>query len=63
MTQEDLGDASKLHATEISHLESGRRNPKFDTYKKVAKGLGIPRWKLMLTAELFELSGKSESAV
>jgi transcriptional regulator with XRE-family HTH domain len=60
MSQEALGHASGLHATEISHLESGRRNPKFDTIRKVTRGLEIPRWQLMWVEELFESEPESE---
>jgi transcriptional regulator with XRE-family HTH domain len=55
LTQEQVADAGGLHSTEISHLEKGRRNPKFDTLKAVAKGLGVPRWYLLATEERIEL--------
>lgn len=55
LTQEQVAHAAGLHHTEISHLEAGRRNPKFDTLKAVAKGLGVPRWHLMATEERIEL--------
>lgn len=60
MTQEDLWRASGLHWTEISHLESGRRNPSLDTIKKLCKGLGVSRWQLIWMEELFELGSESE---
>jgi len=55
LTQEEVAGAGELHPTEISHLEAGRRNPKFNTLKAVAKGLGVPRWHLMATEERIEL--------
>jgi transcriptional regulator with XRE-family HTH domain len=55
LTQEQVAQAGELHFTAISHLESGRRNPKFDTLKAVAKGLGVPRWYLMAKEERIAL--------
>lgn len=59
LTQEQLAEASGLHFTEISHLEAGRRNPKLDTLKAVARGLGVPRWYLMATEERIELKRRA----
>lgn len=55
MTQEDLADLSGLHATAISMLESGHREPRFNTVWQIAKGLEIPRWQLDWMGELLEL--------
>jgi transcriptional regulator with XRE-family HTH domain len=55
LTQEQVAHVGGLHHTEISHLEGGQRNPKLDTLKAVAKGLGVPRWYLMATEERIEL--------
>jgi transcriptional regulator with XRE-family HTH domain len=61
MTQEDLADLTDLHATAISKIESGKRDPRFSTVWRVASGLEIPRWQLELTGELFELEqGESD---
>ncbi|MGN6257994.1 MAG: helix-turn-helix domain-containing protein [Solirubrobacterales bacterium] len=47
LTQEDLSERSGLHITEISRLESGRRNPKLATLDQVAAGLEVPCWCLV----------------
>lgn len=62
LTQDQLADASGLHFTEISHLESGRRNPTFNTLRGVAHGLWVPRWYLFATEEGIELKRRAESA-
>lgn len=59
LTQEQVAATGGLHFTEISHLEAGRRNPKFDTLKAVARGLGVPRWYLMATEERIELKRRA----
>jgi transcriptional regulator with XRE-family HTH domain len=59
LTQEQVAQVANLHHTEISHLESGRRNPKLHTLKAVAKGLGVPRWYLMATEERIELKRRA----
>ena len=59
LTQDEVAQGAGLHYTEISHLESGRRNPKFDTLKAVARGLKVPRWYLMATEERIELKRRA----
>lgn len=54
-TQEELADECGLHATEISHLESGRRNPTLKTTKKLAKAFEVPHWYLMALEERLDL--------
>jgi transcriptional regulator with XRE-family HTH domain len=54
LTQEDLAGRTRLHVTAISKIESGKRDPRFSTVLRVAKGLEIPRWQLEMTGELFE---------
>jgi transcriptional regulator with XRE-family HTH domain len=54
MTQEGLAELTSLHVTAISKIESGKRDPRFSTVCRVAKGLGIPRWQLDLAGELYE---------
>jgi transcriptional regulator with XRE-family HTH domain len=55
MTQEDLADASGIHTTEISRIENGKRNPKWETMKRLAGGLGVPCWHLVALAETLDL--------
>jgi transcriptional regulator with XRE-family HTH domain len=41
LTQAELGRATELDATWISHLESGRKNPSWATVKGLAEALGV----------------------
>jgi transcriptional regulator with XRE-family HTH domain len=59
LTQEQVAEVAELHWTAISHLESGRRNPKYNTLKAVAKGLKVPRWYLMAREERIELKRRA----
>jgi transcriptional regulator with XRE-family HTH domain len=54
-TQEELADRSGLHTTEISRLESGRRNPTLKTMKRLAGALEVPRWHIMALEERLDL--------
>lgn len=59
LTQQQVADSGGLSFTEISHLESGRRNPNLKTLKAVAKGLRVPRWYLMAIEERIELKRRA----
>lgn len=41
LSQEQLADRSGLHATEISRLERGVRDPRLATIVRLARGLGV----------------------
>ncbi len=41
LTQEELGDRTDLHRTEISLLERGGREPRLGTIVKLAGALGV----------------------
>jgi transcriptional regulator with XRE-family HTH domain len=41
LTQEELALELDMSASEISHLESGRRNPTLGTLQRLAGGLGV----------------------
>ena len=47
LSQEDLSDRSGLHATEISRLERGVREPRLGTIVRIARGLDIAPADLM----------------
>jgi transcriptional regulator with XRE-family HTH domain len=51
LTQEQLADASGLHATYISGIERGQRNPSWETMVKIARGLEVPLSELARRAE------------
>ena len=41
LTQEQLADATGIHQTNISKLESGTANPSLRTLKRLAAGMGM----------------------
>lgn len=53
-TQEGLALEIGVKPSEISHLESGRRNPKYRTMKRVADGLDVSCEHLVRLAERLE---------
>jgi transcriptional regulator with XRE-family HTH domain len=42
MTQEQLADRTGLHATYVSDIERGARNPSFEVLVRIAGGLEVP---------------------
>lgn len=54
MSQEVLGARAEIHATWISHIESGRTNPTWGNVRRIANGLAIDLWELAKLAEKFE---------
>jgi len=53
-TQEELAHASGLNTSEISNLERGWRNPRWETMKRLATGLGVSCSDMVAYAEQFE---------
>lgn len=47
LSQEQLSYRCKLHLTEISRLENGRRDPRLSTIVRLAGGLGMPPAELL----------------
>lgn len=41
MTQEEVAERSGVHATEVSRIESGKRDPQVSTVERLAKALGL----------------------
>lgn len=54
MSQETLGQRAGIHATWISHIESGRINPTWGNVRRIAKGLEVPLPRLAELAEKLE---------
>jgi transcriptional regulator with XRE-family HTH domain len=54
MSQETLGQKAEIHATWISHIESGRINPTWGNVRRIAYGLGVDLKELADLAEKFE---------
>jgi transcriptional regulator with XRE-family HTH domain len=55
MTQEQLALEVGINKSEISRLEKGKRNPKWETMKRLAAGLGVPCWHMVAVAEGLDL--------
>lgn len=55
MSQEELGLEAGIHPTWVSHLESGRVNPKWGNVKRIAAVLGVRLSELTVLAEDLEL--------
>jgi transcriptional regulator with XRE-family HTH domain len=51
LTQEDLSDATKMGAAEISRLERGGRDPQLHTIVRLARGLGVSVTELLRDIE------------
>lgn len=60
LSQEQLALRVKINASEISNLERGLRNPKWETMKRLAKGLGVPCWQMVRIAEMLDQEGGKE---
>jgi XRE family transcriptional regulator, fatty acid utilization regulator len=40
LTQEEVAERSGVHATEVSRIEAGKRDPRVSTVERLAKALG-----------------------
>jgi transcriptional regulator with XRE-family HTH domain len=54
LSQETLGQRADIHATWISHIESGRINPTWGNVRRIARGLGVDLEELAGLAEKLE---------
>lgn len=54
LTQEELALELDMSPSEISHLESGRRNPTLGTLQRLAGGLGVRCSQIIVLAEELE---------
>lgn len=54
LTQEELALELDMSPSEISHLESGRRNPTLGTLQRLARGLGVRCSQVVALAEELE---------
>jgi transcriptional regulator with XRE-family HTH domain len=55
MSQEQLGLEAGIHPTWISHIESGRINPKLGNVQRIAEVLGVRLSELAAMAEEVDL--------
>lgn len=51
LSQEELAGRAGLHASEVSRLERGVREPRLGTIARLARGLGVPAEKLVAGIE------------
>jgi len=47
MTQEQVADRSGVHATEISRIEAGKRDPRVSTVLRLAQALDVKPGQLL----------------
>jgi XRE family transcriptional regulator, fatty acid utilization regulator len=41
MTQEEVAERSGVHATEVSRIEGGKRDPQVSTVQRLAEAVGL----------------------
>ena len=51
LSQEKLAERSKIHFTYLNDIELGRRNPTLKTINKIAQGLKLPMWEILMEME------------
>jgi transcriptional regulator with XRE-family HTH domain len=61
LTQEELALASGLSTGEISKQEHGWRNPRWETMKRLAAGLGVSCSDMVARAEKFEMEEREST--
>jgi len=47
LTQEQVADASGVHATEVSRIEAGKRDPQVSTVRRLAEAVGLSPGELL----------------
>lgn len=47
LTQEQVAERSGVHATEVSRIEAGKRDPKVSTLERLAAAVEVPPGKLL----------------
>jgi transcriptional regulator with XRE-family HTH domain len=47
LTQEEVAQRSGVHATEISRMEAGKRDPKISTLRRLAKAVEVKPGQLL----------------
>ena len=50
LTQATVAQRSGIHATEISRIEAGKRDPRVSTLIRLASALGVPPGELLVVA-------------
>jgi transcriptional regulator with XRE-family HTH domain len=47
LTQEEVAQRSGVHATEVSRMEAGKRDPKISTLRRLAKAVEVKPGQLL----------------
>jgi transcriptional regulator with XRE-family HTH domain len=47
LTQEEVAERSGVHATEVSRIEAGKRDPQASTLKRLAAAVEVPPGQLL----------------
>ncbi len=47
LTQEEVAERSGVHATEVSRIEAGKRDPQVSTVVKLARAVELPPGQLL----------------
>jgi transcriptional regulator with XRE-family HTH domain len=47
LTQEEVAQRSGVHATEVSRMEAGKRDPKISTLRRLAKAVEVEPGQLL----------------
>ncbi len=47
LTQEEVAQRSGVHATEVSRMEAGKRDPKISTLRRLAKAVEVKAGQLL----------------
>jgi transcriptional regulator with XRE-family HTH domain len=47
LTQEQVAERSGVHATEVSRIEAGKRDPKVSTLRRLARAVELPPGRLL----------------
>lgn len=47
LTQEDVSERSGVHATEVSRIEAGKRDPRVSTLERLAKAVEVSPGELL----------------
>jgi transcriptional regulator with XRE-family HTH domain len=63
LTQGELYRETNIHPTEISRIERGKRNPTWETMKKLASGLRVRCWEMVAFAEALEGGAELDSTI
>jgi transcriptional regulator with XRE-family HTH domain len=62
LTQEQVANNSGLHQRWLSNVETGKRNPSYESLRRLAAGLGLSASELIARAEQIEAGGPADPA-